>query len=183
MRTPEASAQTTPEPPSRPPTTPLPSVTIAGELPSPGATVPPEIPVIARLRFEVLAAATGPLGLACESYRNPTGSYNLGCEGKDASANASYLLAAEYWTLDSVTALNVGVGLLDHDRSIGDPAAVTRVLLPIAALVGGQAASASVESHFDDLACDGQGCQLNFDGSSLWLDVGSGGARSLEIHR
>jgi hypothetical protein len=170
----EASAEPTPEPSSPSPTTPLPSATMTGELPEPGATIHPGIPVIAGLRFDDLAATTGPLGLACESYRNPTGSYHLVCEATDPSSNASYTVEAEYWTLDSVTALYISIISIDIDRPVSDPTAVRRLLLPMASLVGGEA-RAWVESHLDDPACSGNGCEGTFDGFGLEIAIASDG--------
>jgi hypothetical protein len=176
----EASPDVTTEPASPSPTgAPLPAPTVTGELPGPGATVPPKIPVIAGLRFDALVAATGPLGLACESYRNPSGSYHLGCEATDPAANVWYILVAEYWTLDSVTALHLSVVSLDHDRPIADASTVTHALLVIASLVGGQT---WVESHVNDPACAAvEGCKGPFEGFGLWLHTGRGLARGLDL--
>jgi hypothetical protein len=177
----EASAEPTPEPPSPAPPTPLPSVVITGELPEPGATIHPGIPVIAGLRFDDLAATAVALGLSCGSERDPEGSYGLGCDAQDPSSNALYKVGAEYWTLDSVTALYISVISVDVSQPVSDPTAVRRLLLPMASLVGGEATRAWVESHLDDPACSGNGCEGTFDGFRLEMAIGSDGWGSLNI--
>jgi hypothetical protein len=178
----EASPDVTTEPASPSPTgAPLPAPTVTGELPGPGATVPPTKPVIAGLRFDDLVAATGPLGLACRSSPNPSGSYHLVCEAQDPHSNGWYTVEAEYWTLGSVTDLYVSVISIDHSQPVGDPTAVARLLEPIASLLGGQATETWVASRLDDPACGGDGCQGTFDGYSLLMTVGSDGWGSLEV--
>lgn len=164
--------------PSEPPS----PAQLEGEFPSPDATIPPEEPTIPNLTVDSLAATATALGLECtSSYGGPPegeGGYTLGCEGRDASGEASLNLSALYYTMDGI--FSVRVIVIPEGSEIGDPTIASELILPVASLAAGEMGRQWIAERMDDAGCK-EGCRSKVRGVWLTLSVAESGFRLLHI--
>jgi hypothetical protein len=139
---------------------PLPQATLAGDVPGPDATVPPNTPVLPGLELASLVDAWQALDLTCVSkpgiVANSGAGFNVHCEGTDPAANADIVADSGYWTPGGIQMVSAAVTTITANQ-IDGPAVADRWLVPFAQLLGGDPAAAWVRDHVGDEAC-GQGC-------------------------
>lgn len=158
------------------------SAGIPGEVPGPDATIPPGGALLPGVTVEGLASAAASLDMDCAStFGGPpgwSGGYQLGCEGTDESGQASLHLSALYWTSDGVVSLRLLVLSTGSDDI--DPSLASKLLVPIATQVGGDAAGKWVSSRIGDEACNG-GCEFTDNDILLTLSVAESGYHLLHF--
>jgi len=173
------------EGPSEPVGTSGASFNVEGEVPGPDATSPPGTQLIPGLTIQAVNDLMRSQGLTCQSsiggFPGTGGGYTLGCELHIPESHAKYAMAAVYWTLDGVSDVEISLYSDGIGVPITDPEAGRRVLAPIAALLGGDAARSWVESKVDDPSCTHGACTFPVGSTVLVLEVGVGGGRQLSM--
>lgn len=158
---------------------------IPGELPPPGASVPPRPAPFGDLSIYEIYAAALRHGLTCESspfMGGESGLFMLGCESTEGGVFLR--LTAAYWAVDYVDGVRAGA------VSAGAGAIDGRTVLPLLEDALRTALDDNVEDgaityvldHYDDGTCgpDAACRMLVEEGELLWL-VGENGARQVNL--
>jgi hypothetical protein len=175
---------TDPAPSSQP--TPLPSIVITGVLPEPDATSDPKAPsVIPGLRIETIAGAAEAAGLACQSdlgsFPGVPAGYTLSCTEDDRAAHANVAVTAIFWSLDSISNINVNVWS-DAQQTVISPTFPSALFARVADLATNSAGSGWLQGRVGALACS-SGCAATFGAVHIALSVGVAGGQQLTITR